>query len=94
MTCRFLINCKTVRESREALQAELTRLHQNMAAPVEQVLPSMVERFSKGVRRKLDDPAFAKRYLQLLVEDIVVTDSQAMIRGNKAKLAAAIRTHK
>ena len=85
---------ETLRTSREALQAELTRLHQNIAAPVEQVLPSMVERFSKGVRRKLDDPAFAKCYLQLLVEDIVVTDCQATIRGNKAKLAAAIRTHK
>ena len=50
-----------LRTSREALQAELTRLHQNIATPVEQILPSMVERFSKGVRRKLDDPAFAKR---------------------------------
>lgn len=85
---------ETLKTSREAIQAELTRLHQNMAAPVEQVLPSMVERFSKGVRRKLDDPAFAKRYLQLLVDDIIVTDSQATIRGNKAKLAAAIRAHK
>lgn len=83
---------ETLRTSREALQSELTRLHQNMATPVEQVLPSMVERFIKGVRRKLDDPAFAKRYLLLLVEDIVVTDSQATVRGNKAQLATAIRT--
>lgn len=85
---------ESLKTSREALQLEITRLYQSMAAPVEQVLPSMVERFCKGVRKKLDDPAFAKRYLQLLVEDIIVTDSQATIRGNKAKLAAAIRAHK
>ena len=84
---------ETLNTSREALQAELTRLHQSKAAPIEQVLPSMVERFSKGIRKKLEDPAFAKRYLQLLVDDIVVTDCQATIRGDKAKLASAINAY-
>ena len=85
---------ETLNTSREALHAELTRLHQNKTEPVEQVLPSMVERFSKGIRKKLEDPAFAKRYLQLLVDDIVVTDCQATIRGDKAKLASAINAFK
>ena len=85
---------ETLSTSRDALKSELTRLHQSKAAPIEQILPSMVERFSKGIRKKLEDPAFAKRYLQLLVDDIVVTDCQATIRGNKAKLASAINACK
>ena len=59
-------------------------------SPVVQVLPSMVDTFSRGIRRKLQDKDFAKRYLQLLVDKIVVSEDVVTISGNKAKLASAI----
>ena len=65
-----------------------------MLSPVAQVLPSMVDAFSRGLRKKLQDTEFAKRYLQLLVHKIVVSENSVTITGSKAKLASAIHSYK
>ena len=83
-----------LRTARDALLAESAKARQEMLLPVAQVLPSMVDAFSRGVRRKLQDREFAKRYLQLLVDKIVVSEDSVTISGSKAKLATAIHSHK
>ena len=83
-----------LRTARDALLAESAKARQEMLLPVAQVLPSMVDAFSRGVRRKLQDREFAKRYLQLLVDKIVVSEDSVTISGSKAKLASAIHAFK
>ena len=83
-----------LRTARDALLIEVTNARQEMLAPVVQVLPSMVDTFSRGIRRKLQDKDFAKRYLQLLVDKIVVSEDVVTISGDKAKLASAIHAYK
>ena len=79
---------------RDALLEDIAKVRQEMLSPPPKVLPSMVETFCKGVRQKLQDKDFAKRYLQLLVEKIVVTEDRATIVGDKRKLAAAVESYK
>jgi len=83
-----------LRTARDGLLAEVARARQEMLLPVAQVLPGMVDAFSRGVRRKLQDREFAKRYLQLLVDKIVVSEDSVRISGSKAKLATAIHSYK
>ncbi len=83
-----------LRTARDALLIEVANARQDMLSPMLQVLPSMVETLSKGIRRKLQDKELAKRYLRLLVEKIVVTENAVTIIGDKAKLASAIHAYR
>ena len=38
---------------------------------MDRILPSNIEAFSKAIRAKLTDKDFAKRYLQVLVDEIL-----------------------
>lgn len=75
---------------RESLLVELAGARRSVAVPVDRILPSNIEAFSKAIRTKLKDKAFAKRYLQVLVDEIVVDGDTATIKGSYAKLANAI----
>ena len=44
---------------------ELAGVRRNTTMPVERILPSNIDAFSKATRTKLKDKDFAKRYLQL-----------------------------
>ncbi len=79
---------RSVRDAREALLVELTGLRQVQAVPIERVLPSQVERFSRVIRAKLRDRTspFARDYLHALVEQITVHESTAKITGSNARL--------
>lgn len=79
---------------RKALLIERTGVGREHALPVDRILPSRVEAFSKAVQAKLRDKAFAKRYLQALVDEIVVPEETATIRGSYAALAEAIAEKK
>ncbi len=79
---------------REALLIERAGVGREYALPVDRILPSRVEAFSKAIQVKLRDKAFAKRYLQALVDEIVVSEETATIRGSYAALAEAIAEKK
>lgn len=45
--------------------------------PLDRILPSNIEAFSKAIPVKLQNKEFAKRYLPVLVDEIVVSDDTA-----------------
>ena len=79
-----------LKAERESLLVELASVRRTHALPVDRILPSNIEAFSKAIRAKLDDKDFAKRYLQVLVDEIVVSGDTATIKGSYAALANAI----
>jgi hypothetical protein len=76
--------------SSEALFIELASVRRDTSVPaVEYLKASQVDNFGKVLRDKLlvKDSLFAKSYLQALVDEIVVKDKTATIRGSYAALA-------
>ncbi len=63
---------------------------------IEYLKPSQVDLFGKALRNKLlaKDSALAKGYIQLLVEEILVKDETAIIKGSYAALAYAMHQMK
>ena len=61
------------------------------AMPIERILPSQVQAFSKALRAKLRDRSstFAKDYLQAVVSEIRISGNTAAISGSYAQLMAA-----
>ena len=72
---------------RNRLRPRKKRQH---VAPVERILPSDIDAFSKAIRTKLRNKDFAKRYLRLLVDEIVVSGNTATMKGSYAALTSAI----
>ena len=83
-----------LKAERESLLVELASARRNVAVPVERILPSNIEAFSKAIRAKLHDKAFAKRYLQTLVDEIVIAGDTATMKGSYSRLANAIAEKK
>jgi site-specific DNA recombinase len=83
-----------LKAERESLLVELASVRRTHALPVDRILPSNIEAFSKAIRAKLEDKDFAKRYLQLLVDEIVVDGDTATMRGSYAALTNAIAQKK
>ncbi len=83
-----------LKAERESLLVELASVRRTHAVPVDRILPSNIEAFSKAIRAKLEDKEFAKRYLQVLVDEIVVDGNTATMRGSYAALANAIAEKK
>ncbi|MDQ5946490.1 MAG: site-specific recombinase, partial [Pseudomonadota bacterium] len=79
-----------LKAGRESLLIELATVRRVHALPVDRILPSNIEAFSKAIRTKLKDREFAKRYLQVLVDEIVIEGDTATMRGSYAALANAI----
>lgn len=76
--------------AREALFIELASVRRDSALPlVEYLKASQVDIFGKVLREKLlaADSALAKSYLRILVDEIVVQDKTATVRGSYAALA-------
>lgn len=78
-----------LKADRESLLVELASVRRTHALPVERILPSNIEAFSKAIQSKLKDKAFAKRYLQVLVDEIVVAGDTATMKGSYAALVSA-----
>lgn len=79
-----------LKANRESLLIELASVRRTHALPVDRILPSNIEAFSKAIRAKLQNKEFAKRYLHALVDEIVVSGDTATMRGSYAALAGAI----
>ena len=82
-----------IKSAREALLVEIGKARQGNTHPaVEQVKPSQLENLGKRLREKLlaNDTPLAKAYLNLLVDEIMVEDKQATIKGGYAALASTL----
>lgn len=84
---------QSLKAAREALFVELARVRRESAVPSTRIFkPEQVEIFGQVLREKLQDPTspFAKSYLNILVDEIIVNKEHATIKGpNLALLDAA-----
>jgi site-specific DNA recombinase len=83
-----------LKAAREALFIELAGVRRDQSLPgVEHLKASQVDAFGKVLRQKLlgKDSRLAKSYLNLLVDEIVVADKQATIKGSHGTLASTLQ---
>lgn len=86
-----------LKAAREALFIELARVRREPAAPPAKMFKAgQVEIFGQVLREKLKDPTspFAKSYLNILVDEIVVNKDQATIKGRHLALVEAVQRTK
>jgi site-specific DNA recombinase len=97
------INDETLKEfvhklkaSKESTLLELASAKGKQHAPVTRIVPTNVDAFSRALRKRLEDkrPEFAKRYLNILVDEIVIDGDEASIRGSYDRLAVAVQKSK
>ena len=88
----FQRRAQQAKASREGVLVEMAGLRRRQALPIERVLPSQVEAFSKVICAKLRDKTstFAKDYLTALVDEIRVTGNTATISGSYGRLLGAV----
>ncbi len=84
------------KSAREALLIELAGVRRDHSLSIDQLKSSQVEAFAKTLRSKLlaKDSTLAKSYLNLLVDEIVVTDKTATVRGSYSALVHAVSIDK
>lgn len=81
-----------LKAAREALFIELARVRRESTMPPTRIFKAeQVEIFGKVLREKLQDPAspFAKSYLNILVDEIVVNKDKAIMKGSHLALVDA-----
>ena len=85
-----------LKSARESLLIELAGVRREHSLPVDQLKASQVEMFAKTLKAKLlaKDSALAKSYLNLLVDEIIVRDGAATMRGSYGALANAVAMDK
>ncbi|MDP2828024.1 MAG: hypothetical protein Q8O37_05400 [Sulfuricellaceae bacterium] len=76
-----------LKSTRESIMIEMAGVRRSAAIPIERILPSQVDAFSKFIRAKLmdKDSALAKSYLQAVVDEIIVEGDEATIKGSYAQ---------
>lgn len=85
-----------LKSAREALLIELAGVRREYSLPIDQLKASQVEAFAKTLKAKLlaKDSGLAKSYLNLLVDEIIVRDGAATMRGSYRALANAVAMDK
>jgi len=86
-----------LKTAKEALLIQITEARTTVMPPaIEFLKPSQVDVFGKALRHLLQakDSSLVKSYIQLLVDEIVVQDDEAVIRGSYAALAHALHKMK
>ena len=80
-----------LKSAREALLIELAGVRREHPFPVEHIKASQVYMFAKTLKAKLlaKDSAIAKSYLNLLVDQIIIKDDAATMKGSYRALANA-----
>jgi site-specific DNA recombinase len=78
--------------NREVLLSQIADLRKRKTLPLENINPALISAFTNAVRKKFmdKDSAFAKSYLQMLVDEIRVEENQAVITGSHAAMAMAV----
>ncbi|MCP5413325.1 MAG: recombinase zinc beta ribbon domain-containing protein [Chromatiaceae bacterium] len=87
---------RRLKAAKESTLMELARARAKKHMPAPRILPSTLESFSTALRKRLvnRDTAFAKRYLGVLLDEIVISDNEAAIRSGYGPLAAAVEKSK
>lgn len=82
---------QNLKTAREALIIEIAGVRRDYSLPGEQIKASQIEAFAKTLKAKLlaKDSAIAKSYLNLLVDEVVVIDKTATMKGSYSALAHA-----
>lgn len=85
-----------LKAGKEALLIELAGVRRDHSLPIDHIKASQIDSFGKALRQRLlsGDPGFAKSYLRLLVDEIVVEGKTATMKGSIATLAAAATDEK
>ena len=86
-----------IKVAREALLIQLTEARTSSLPPaIEFLKPSQVDIFGKALRRLLQDKdsSLVKGYVQLLVDEVVINDEEAIISGSYAALAHVLQQMK
>lgn len=80
-----------IKTSREALQIEKANLKSHTQIRVEPLRTSQIEKFSEMLKSKLlnDDQGIARSYVHLLVDQVKVTNDEALVTGNVFNLMSA-----
>jgi site-specific DNA recombinase len=76
------------KSAREALLIEVASVRRDRSSSIDQIKASDVDAFAKTLKAKLlaKDSALAKSYLTMLVDEIVVTDNTATVKGSYGAL--------
>lgn len=79
------------KSAREALLIELASVRRDRSSSIDQIKASDVDAFAKTLKAKLlaKDSALAKSYLTMLVDEIVVTENTATVKGSYGALTNA-----
>ena len=83
--------------AREALLIQIAEARRTtLPAAIEYLKPSQVDLFGKALRSKLlaKDSALAKGYIRILLDEVLVEDDTATIKGSYAALANAMHQMK
>ena len=86
-----------LKTAREALLIQMAEARKTPLPPaIEFLKPSQVDNYGKMLRGRLQakDPASVKNSIQSLVEEIVIKNDEAIIRGSYAALAVALHQMK
>ncbi len=85
-----------LKAAKESTLLELASARAKRHMPAPRILPSNIEAFSAALKKRLQnqDTEFAKRYLGILVDEIIVSGNEASIRGGYGPLAAAAEKSK
>jgi hypothetical protein len=89
IVCQYYVQINLLNSLKEARTAKLP--------PVLEILKaSQVDEFGKALRKLLltKDSSLIKRYLQLMVEEVVIEDDEALISGSHVALAQALSNMK
>lgn len=80
-----------IKTSREALQIEKANLENYTQIRFEPLRASQIERFSEMLKSKLlnDDQGIARSYVHLLVDQVKVTNNEALVTGSVVNLMGA-----
>ncbi len=77
---------------RQQLIVDIAGIRRRGELPVHQITPNVIRHFSDVLRERLmdDSKAFAKGYVNALVEQVRVTGNEIYLRGSNAQMADAL----
>ena len=89
MHATLAAHVKGLQDTIETVTRQIARLESERAASLEMLTDEAIEAFGRAVSAALRDPdnkALARAYIQALVSEVIVTDTEVRISGPKAAL--------
>jgi DNA invertase Pin-like site-specific DNA recombinase len=89
MDATLAAHVKALQDKADALNRQIARLDAERAASLEHLTDEAIEAFGRAASAALrnpDNPAFARAYIQAVVSEVIVSDSEVRISGPKAAL--------